>query len=108
MPSISAGDKVLVTGANGYIAIWIVQKLLEKGYRVRAAVRTTSKGQHLQEYFKSYGDKLEMVYVPDIEKVEFLDVGGTYAHQVSMIRREPLTTLQRTSALFSTPPRRQI
>ncbi|KAH6904342.1 D-lactaldehyde dehydrogenase [Coprinopsis sp. MPI-PUGE-AT-0042] len=68
MPTISAGDKVLVTGANGYIAIWMVQKLLEKGYSVRAAVRAQSKAKHLQELFKSYGDKLEFVYVPDIGK----------------------------------------
>ncbi|KAH6904344.1 D-lactaldehyde dehydrogenase [Coprinopsis sp. MPI-PUGE-AT-0042] len=73
MPTISAGDKVLVTGANGYIAMWVVQKLLEKGYLVRAAVRTPSKAKHLQEYFKAYGDKLELVYVPDIEKEEAFD-----------------------------------
>ena len=74
MPTISAGDKALVTGANGYIAMWIVQKLLEKGYLVRAAVRAPSKGKHLRDYFKSYGDKLEIVYTPDIGKVCVCDV----------------------------------
>ncbi|KAH6904343.1 D-lactaldehyde dehydrogenase [Coprinopsis sp. MPI-PUGE-AT-0042] len=68
MPTISSGDKVLVTGANGYIAIWIVQKLLEKGYYVRAAVRAPGKAKHLQDLFKSYSDKLEFAYVPDIGK----------------------------------------
>ncbi|KAJ4473047.1 hypothetical protein J3R30DRAFT_3514321 [Lentinula aciculospora] len=32
---IPNGSKVLVTGANGYIAAWVVRTLLEKGYAVR-------------------------------------------------------------------------
>ena len=69
MPTISSSDKVLVTGANGYIALWIVQTLLQRGNSVRAAVRSESKGRHLQELFKSYGNKLETVVVPDMTKV---------------------------------------
>ena len=37
---IPPGSKVLVTGANGYIAIWLVAMLLEKGYSVRGTVRS--------------------------------------------------------------------
>ena len=68
MPAISSG-KVLVTGANGYIALWVVQSLLDAGYSVRGTVRRDSAIQHLKETFKSYGDKLEVVVVPDITKV---------------------------------------
>ncbi|KAH6883771.1 D-lactaldehyde dehydrogenase [Coprinopsis sp. MPI-PUGE-AT-0042] len=68
MPTISSSDKVLVTGANGYVALWIVKVLLERGNSVRAAVRSESKGRHLRELFKSYGDKLEIVAVPDMTK----------------------------------------
>ena len=69
MPTISSDDKVLVTGANGYIALWIIKVLLERGNAVRAAVRSEIKGRHLQSLFKSFGDKLEIAIVPDMIKV---------------------------------------
>ncbi|KAH6890869.1 D-lactaldehyde dehydrogenase [Coprinopsis sp. MPI-PUGE-AT-0042] len=68
MPTISSSDKVLVTGANGYIALWIIKLLLERGNSVRAAVRSESKGRHLLELFKSYGNKIELAIVPDMTK----------------------------------------
>lgn len=73
MPAVSStgGALVLVTGANGYIATWVVQALLEKGYTVRGTVRSEEKGKRLNEYFDStpYGSKLEWVVVDDISKV---------------------------------------
>ena len=70
MPSVDKGSKVLVSGANGYIAMWIVRTLLERGFTVRGTFRTEDKGKFLIEYFKSlgYGDKFEVV-VDDIVKV---------------------------------------
>lgn len=68
MPAVTKG-KVLVTGANGYIALWVVKALLDQGYSVRGTVRAESKVAHLKETFKEYGDKLEVVVVPDITKV---------------------------------------
>ena len=38
MPIVVADDKILVIGANGYIEMWLVRKLLEKGHRVRGTV----------------------------------------------------------------------
>ncbi|OJT14835.1 hypothetical protein TRAPUB_8629 [Trametes pubescens] len=67
MPEISSG-KVLVTGANGFIAVWVVKTLLEQGFAVRGTVRSESKAAHLRETFASYGDKLEIVIVEDITK----------------------------------------
>ncbi|KAF8880900.1 hypothetical protein CPB84DRAFT_1792190 [Gymnopilus junonius] len=70
MPTITKGDKVLVSGANGYIAMWVVRHLLERGYAVRGTVRSESKGKFVKEYFASlgHGDNLELVIVEDIEK----------------------------------------
>ncbi|KAA1466800.1 NAD(P)-binding protein [Dentipellis sp. KUC8613] len=68
MSPVAAPAKVLVTGANGYVAVWVVRRLLEDGYSVRGTVRSAEKGTHLRELFKSYGDKLELVVVPDITK----------------------------------------
>ncbi|KAJ7162469.1 hypothetical protein C8R46DRAFT_348925 [Mycena filopes] len=67
MPAISKG-KVLVTGANGFIAAWVVRSLLEEGFSVRGTVRSADKCAHLRETFASYGDRFELVVVPDITK----------------------------------------
>lgn len=67
MPAIQSG-KVLVTGANGYIALWVVKSLLEKGFSVRGTVRSEAKVTHLKETFKSYGNRFEVVVVEDITK----------------------------------------
>ncbi|KDQ65079.1 hypothetical protein JAAARDRAFT_247410 [Jaapia argillacea MUCL 33604] len=68
MPAVPPGSKVLVTGANGYIAAWVVRVLLEKGYAVRGTVRSESKATHLRKIFSEYGDKHEVVVVEDITK----------------------------------------
>ena len=60
MPTITKGDKVLVSGANGYIAMWVIRHLLERGYLVRGTVRSEAKGKYVKEYFTSlgFGDEL--------------------------------------------------
>ncbi|KAJ3573253.1 hypothetical protein NP233_g2546 [Leucocoprinus birnbaumii] len=71
MPVVPPPAKVLVTGANGYIAMWVVRLLLEQGYTVRGTVRTADKGKYAAEYFAKLGfgpDKLELVVVSDIAK----------------------------------------
>lgn len=67
MPALTSG-KVLVTGANGYVAAWVIKDLLENGYAVRGTVREESKATYLREYFKAFGEKLQIVIVPDITK----------------------------------------
>ncbi|KAF5377008.1 hypothetical protein D9615_007321 [Tricholomella constricta] len=59
MPTISAGDKVLVSGANGFVAAWVVRRFLEKGYAVRGTVRSADKGKFLEDLFKQYGERFE-------------------------------------------------
>ncbi|KIM62532.1 hypothetical protein SCLCIDRAFT_25022 [Scleroderma citrinum Foug A] len=68
MPAIHPPSKVLVSGANGFVATWVIRNLLEHGYSVRGTVRSARKGEHLKKYFAGYGDKLEIVIVEDITK----------------------------------------
>ncbi|KZP17065.1 NAD(P)-binding protein [Athelia psychrophila] len=68
MPNLQPPAKVLVSGANGFVAIWVVRTLLEKGYAVRGTVRSANKGNHLKEIFAEYGDNLEVLVVEDITK----------------------------------------
>ncbi|KAJ7638188.1 D-lactaldehyde dehydrogenase [Roridomyces roridus] len=65
MSPIQSG-KVLVSGANGFIAVWVVRKLLEAGFSVRGTVRSADKGTHLTKLFAAYGSKFELSVVPDI------------------------------------------
>ena len=68
MVAISPPAKVLVTGANGYLATWVVKKYLEEGYSVRGTVRSLSKSAFLNDKFAHYGDRFELVVVEDITK----------------------------------------
>ncbi|KAK7047940.1 hypothetical protein VNI00_006268 [Paramarasmius palmivorus] len=66
----NTNTKILVTGANGYIASWIVASLLKRGYIVHASVRSEDRGTKLLETFKSYVDdgKLKLVVVRDMQE----------------------------------------
>lgn len=66
--AIPRGSRVLVTGANGYIASHIINVLLELGYLVRGTVRTPMPW--LNDYFaeKWGSDCCELVLVPDFQK----------------------------------------
>lgn len=66
MPAIAPGNTVLVTGANGFLAVHVVDAFLRHGYSVRGTVRSPRKGAHLHNLFSSYGDKFETVIVKDI------------------------------------------
>jgi hypothetical protein len=68
MVAISPPAKVLVTGANGYLATWVVSKYLEAGYSVRGAVRSLTKSAFLNDKFAQYGGRFELVVVDDITK----------------------------------------
>jgi len=66
MTIVAPGDKILVTGANGFLAVHVVDVLLKKGYAVRGAVRSLNKGEHLKKLFAKYGNKFELAVVEDI------------------------------------------
>ncbi|WP_299463058.1 NAD-dependent epimerase/dehydratase family protein [uncultured Microscilla sp.] len=52
MNQIDKTKPVLVTGATGYVAGWLVKKLLEEGITVHAAVRNPQKQEKLQHLNK--------------------------------------------------------
>jgi nucleoside-diphosphate-sugar epimerase len=66
MAPITSPSKILVTGASGYIAAWVVKSILDNGHQVIGTVRSPSKGEYLQNQF---GDKFSYVIVEDIGKV---------------------------------------
>ncbi|KXS21933.1 NAD(P)-binding protein [Gonapodya prolifera JEL478] len=60
-------EKVIVTGASGYIAAHVVDQFLKHGYRVVGTVRSASKGEYLKKLFAAYGDAFEYSIVPDMQ-----------------------------------------
>ncbi|KAH8428361.1 uncharacterized protein LDX57_006062 [Aspergillus melleus] len=81
------GSRILVTGANGYVASNVIQHLVEAGYKVRGTVRTPKPW--LDEMFKeNFGeDSFESVVLPNFDDVDSLfcamaDVSGV-AHVAS-------------------------
>lgn len=64
--ALPPGSRILVTGANGYIASHVVNLLLERGYRVRGQVRQPRPW--LDKLFQQkYGDLFESVILPRLD-----------------------------------------
>lgn len=70
--AIQPGARIVVTGANGYIASHIIDTLLSLGYLVRGTIR--SEKQWLDEFFESkYGQgRFETVVVPRLDDEQVL------------------------------------
>ncbi|KAG8928935.1 methylglyoxal reductase (NADPH-dependent) gre2 [Tulasnella sp. 418] len=68
MPAVQPPSRVLVTGASGFIAVWVVKTLLERGYSVVGTVRSEEKGVYLRTLFKEHGDSFSYTIIEDIEK----------------------------------------
>ncbi|WQF85189.1 Putative NAD-dependent epimerase/dehydratase, NAD(P)-binding domain superfamily [Colletotrichum destructivum] len=55
-PALPLGSRIVITGANGFIASHIADQLLARGYLVRGTVRDPSKTRWLADHFdKTYG-----------------------------------------------------
>src|SRR5690242_3447251 len=73
MTEIDPTAPVLVTGASGYIASWIVRFLLEDGYTVRGTVRNPDRAEklaHLNKLSDAHPGKLSLF------KADLLDDGS--------------------------------
>lgn len=85
--AIVTSGKILVTGANGFVAMWVVDRLFKQGYAVRATVRSADKGVHLAKTFAAYGEKLEIVVVEDITAVrDFFYIIPTTKYVLTYLR----------------------
>lgn len=59
-------QRILLTGANGFIGSVILEKLLQQGFSVRAIIRSEEKAKQLLADFPNKGDQLDYGIVPDI------------------------------------------
>lgn len=47
--------KVLVTGGNGFLALWVIKDLLEQAYAVRATLRSLAKADEVRQTLRDQG-----------------------------------------------------
>ena len=55
-------EKVLVTGASGYIALHCISELLKKGYKVKGSLRDMSKEPIIRKYFVCENEKSNLEF----------------------------------------------
>ncbi|GAA5826885.1 hypothetical protein JCM11251_002142 [Rhodosporidiobolus azoricus] len=91
---------VLVTGASGFLASYVVKAFLDAGYNVRGSVRSTAKAQHLYERYPEHKEQLTLVEVPDIvtgeglkEALEGVDVVAHTASPYTFTFTDPIKDL---------------
>ena len=53
MKEINKSKPVMVTGANGYVASWVVKRLLDDGMTVHAAVRNPNNKEKMAHLIKA-------------------------------------------------------
>jgi nucleoside-diphosphate-sugar epimerase len=68
-----ADSLVLVTGATGFIGAHIIDSLLSRGLKVRAAVRSLQKGELMKKARPQYASQLELVQIGDISTIGAFD-----------------------------------
>jgi nucleoside-diphosphate-sugar epimerase len=69
MPIVQPSNRILVTGATGFIATWVIHTLLKDGFWVHGTVRFEAKGKGLQAICRDFGNEFEFIVVEDVEKV---------------------------------------
>jgi len=75
MKTIDKNAPVLVTGVTGYIASWIVKKLLEDGYTVHGTVRDLANNEriaHLLEFSQEAPEKLKLFQADLLHTGDFI------------------------------------
>jgi GDP-mannose 4,6 dehydratase len=67
---MARNQTILVTGITGFIGSHVALKLLQAGFSVRGAVRSTNKGELLvqQAIFDEYRSRFTIIEVPNIEE----------------------------------------
>lgn len=78
MSALPKESLVLVTGANGWLGMHVVDQLIEHGYRVRGTVRDAAKAEWTGKYFrdKYRPGKFFPVVVPDMVPQGAFDIAA--------------------------------
>ncbi|KAF8996909.1 hypothetical protein BDQ17DRAFT_1429417 [Cyathus striatus] len=84
MPIVQPGEKVLVADANRYLAIWTVQRLLDRGHSVRGTVCSEKKGTLYQPAVGGILSILKrFLNLPNIKQIVYTSTNGVIMKEVS-------------------------
>ncbi|KAL7929854.1 hypothetical protein V8C35DRAFT_330981 [Trichoderma chlorosporum] len=68
--SAPSEQTLLVTGANGFVALHVIKQALDRGYNVRGTVRSVSTAGKVRCIFADYGNQFTVSIVPALNKKE--------------------------------------
>jgi nucleoside-diphosphate-sugar epimerase len=85
---------LLITGANGFLGLYVVREALERGYHVRGTVLSEISAAKVRGLFAKYDSRLSLSVIPDLTKKELYEsaFSGT---------RKPSTGVINVAAPFS-------
>ncbi|KAK5996318.1 NADPH-dependent methylglyoxal reductase GRE2 [Cladobotryum mycophilum] len=85
---------LLVTGANGFVALHVIKEALSRGYHVRGTVRSESSASKVRSVFQQHASKLSLSIVSDLTKPELYQ--EAFAETIT-----PITGVIHVAAPFS-------
>ncbi|KAI5920025.1 hypothetical protein F4810DRAFT_452456 [Camillea tinctor] len=62
-------ETILVTGANGFLALHIIQQALARGWNIVGTVRSEKSAEKVKSLFPDGGSRLCLVYIADLANV---------------------------------------
>lgn len=71
--SAPSEQTLVVTGANGYVALHIIKQALDRGYNVRGTVRSVSSAGKVRSLFADYGNQFTVSIVPELNNKELYE-----------------------------------
>ncbi|KAL1311401.1 hypothetical protein AAFC00_001567 [Neodothiora populina] len=66
-------QKILITGASGFVAAHVLNSFLKNGYHVRGTVRSEATAEAVRKSHARYADQLSFAIVPDISAPHAFD-----------------------------------
>lgn len=64
-----ATETILITGANGYLALHIIQQAITLGWNIVGTVRSEASAAKVKALFPDAGEQLSLVLIPRLEDV---------------------------------------
>ena len=93
-------EKVLVTGATGYIALHCVQQLLDKGYAVNGSIRSPERKNEIIDALKNSNDSIGLTAISNDPRIKRFFT-KTYSVVDIYCKRNKLSKRKLCSAIIS-------